>query len=76
LPEELLSFLTGQISFQIILTHKYPRSTPQIVCLTPFIPKVISLCDGRDLFDEVVGKGGWKDNYPIYFLCFLLFDFV
>jgi hypothetical protein len=62
LPKALTQKLSRNlhsITFEIILTHKYPYLAPQVVCLTPFAPQILSLCDGRDLFDEITGREGW-----------------
>ena len=50
MPQTMLS-----ITFEIILPPKYPYGQPQVICLSPFAPPVLSLCDGRDLYDEIVG---------------------
>lgn len=34
------------------------------------------MSDGRDLYNEVVGLDGWKKEYPLYKLIWLLPDFV
>ena len=65
---------TPSITFEIILTHRYPYRHPQVICLTPFSP--IALCDGRDLFHEIVGKDGWKKDLHISEILLFLPEFV
>ncbi len=66
-----------QIKFKILLEERYPFKDPQILCLTDFLNnETFSISDGRDLFNEVVGQDGWKCDYPLYKLIWLLPDFV
>jgi hypothetical protein len=62
------------ITFEVILTYRYPYRHPQVICLTPFGP--LSLCDGRDLFHEIVGKDGWKNDLHIFEILLFLPDFI
>jgi len=44
--------------------------------LTNFAHRSLSLADGRNLFDEVVGENGWKNDLPLYKVIYLLPEFV
>ena len=37
---------------------------------------MLSLNDGRDLFSEVVGEGGWKVGHKLYSLIQLIPEFI
>ena len=54
--------------FEIVLSNKYPFRDPLILCHTDFTSEMLSLDDGRDLFSEIVGEGGWKVGHKLYSL--------
>jgi len=54
--------------FEILLPIKYPFIDPQIMCHTSFSHVFLSLNDGRDLFNEVVGSEGWRVGFKIFTL--------
>lgn len=45
-------------------------------CLTSFADPYLSITDGRDLYNELVGELGWKQNYPLHKLIWLLPELV
>jgi len=62
--------------FELVLSNKYPFRDPMIICHTEFAPSILSLNDGRDLFNEVVGEGGWKVGHKMYSLIQLIPEFI
>lgn len=44
--------------------------------MTPFAEPNLSLCDGRDLFIEIVGKDAWQQDMGLYKIILLLPDFI
>ena len=71
LKESITSF-----KFRMELENRYPYRDPKIMCLTDFADPSLSLCDGRDIFTEVVGDKGWQCNLDIYKIIWLIPDFV
>lgn len=62
--------------FQIVMSPKYPFRDPTILCLTDFGHPLVCLTDGRDLFHEIVGEGGWQIGHKLYTLVQLLPEFI
>ena len=62
--------------FEIVLSNKYPFRDPLILCHTDFTNGMLSLDDGRDLFSEIVGEGGWKVGHKLYSLIQLIPEFI
>lgn len=79
MKDEFRSKLPSEITtlkFEIQLENRYPCCDPQIFVLTNFAHRSLSLADGRNLFDEVVGENGWKNDLPLYKVIYLLPEFV
>ena len=53
---ELIDDLIQTFEFEIFLPVKYPFVDPQIMCLTKFSHSFLSMTDGRDIFNEIVGE--------------------
>ena len=75
-PSELVNPEIERYDFEIILSNKYPFRDPQVLCHTEFAHQMLSLNDGRDLFGEVVGEGGWKVGHKLYSLIQLIPEFI
>jgi len=65
---QLLDQKHQTFEFEMLLPNKYPFTDPQILCHTDFAHPMLSLSDGRDLFNEVVGRDGWKIGHKLYSL--------
>lgn len=55
LSTNLIDPAITEFAFEILLPIKYPFVDPQILCLSNFAHSFLSLDDGRDIFNEVVG---------------------
>jgi ubiquitin-protein ligase len=64
----------SSFEFKIRLTVRWPFVDPQIYLCQNNWPR--HLADGRDLFNEVVGQGGWKKNHTISTLVTLMPEFI
>lgn len=53
--------------FEILLPRRYPFCDPQVTCQTDFADPALSLTDGRDLFNEIVGDE-WKIGHKLHSL--------
>lgn len=58
------------------MANKYPFRDPQVFCHTEFTHPMLTITDGRDLFNEIVGEGGWKVGHKIYSLIRLIPEFI
>jgi ubiquitin-protein ligase len=65
---DLIDSNLKSFDFEILLPPKYPFLDPQIMCHTDFAHKFLSLNDGRDIFNEVVGDQGWRVGFKLYTL--------
>jgi len=57
----------SSFKFEILLSRRYPFCDPRVTCLTDFAHEGLSLTDGRDLFNEIVGDE-WKIGHKLYSL--------
>lgn len=73
---ELIDSAITSFDFEILLTPKYPFVDPQVLCHSKFAHPFLSLNDGRDLFNEVVGSQGWRVGFKLQGLVQLLPEFV
>jgi len=46
------------------------------MCLSSFAHSFLSLDDGRDIFNEVVGEQGWRVGFKLHTLIQLLPNFI
>lgn len=68
IPSELKKENIEMYDFQILMSKKYPFRDPQVLCHTDFTHPMLTITDGRDLFRDVVGEGGWKVGHKLYSL--------
>lgn len=73
---DLIDSSIKAFEFEIMLPIKYPFIDPQIFCHTNFAHQFLSLSDGRDIFNEVVGEQGWRVGFKLYTLVQLLPEFI
>ena len=59
--------------FDLKLTNRYPLVEPQLNLITANLP--LQLNDGRDLYNELVGKHGWKQECSVAQLIAQIPDF-
>ena len=73
---ELIDQAITDFTFEVLLPIRYPFIDPQIMCLSSFAHSFLSLDDGRDIFNEVVGEQGWRVGFKLQTLIQLLPDFI
>ena len=54
--------------FELLMSNKYPFRDPMVLCHTNFTHPMLTITDRRDLFQHVVGEGGWKVGHKLYSL--------
>lgn len=65
-----------EYEFEIQMSNKYPFRDPAVYCHTKFTHPMICITDQRDLFNEIVGEGGWKVGHKLYSLIQLIPEFI
>ena len=75
-PSELIREDIQSYAFEILMSNKYPFRDPQVLCHTQFTHPMVCITDKRDLFQEVVGEGGWRVGHKLYSLIQLIPEFI
>ena len=58
--EDLIDPAIDEYEFEFVCSPKYPFRDPQILCHTDFTDEKVCITDNRDLYNEIIGEGGWK----------------